>query len=77
MAKAKARGRVARFFILLLKGVGALVAFSVLWVFLYALVPVPVTATMLMDEKGIDQAMVERQRQRMQHQPGIRPASIK
>lgn len=53
MAKAKARGFGARIFIFLFKLALALVLFSVLWVLLYRIVPVPVTATMLMDDKGI------------------------
>jgi len=53
MAKAKSRGLGARLFIFLVKLSLALVVFSAAWVLLYRIVPVPVTATMLMDENGI------------------------
>ncbi|AKM10835.1 monofunctional biosynthetic peptidoglycan transglycosylase [Croceicoccus naphthovorans] len=53
MAIARSRGTLARFFLFLIKTAVALVLLSVLWVFAYTLLPVPVTATMLMDEKGI------------------------
>lgn len=53
MAKAKSRGVIARTTILLFKLALAFVLFSILWVLVYAFVPVPVTATMLMDDKGI------------------------
>jgi len=53
MAKSKSRGFGARISILLVKLAIAFVLISVLWVLAYRIVPVPVTATMLMDEKGI------------------------
>ncbi len=53
MAKAASRGIVSRFILACIKIVVALIVVSVLWVLLYAVVPVPVTVTMLMDEKGI------------------------
>ncbi|WP_066555636.1 monofunctional biosynthetic peptidoglycan transglycosylase [Croceicoccus bisphenolivorans] len=53
MAKAKARGFGARTIITLFKLAFAAVVFSVVWVLVYAVVPVPVTVTMLLDEKGI------------------------
>ncbi|HEX2793657.1 MAG TPA: monofunctional biosynthetic peptidoglycan transglycosylase [Croceicoccus sp.] len=53
MAKAVSRGIVSRFIVACIKLFVALVIVSVLWVLVYAIMPVPVTTTMLMDEKGI------------------------
>jgi len=53
MAKAASRGIVSRFIVGSLKLVFALIVISIAWVLVYAVVPVPVTATMLMDDKGI------------------------
>jgi len=50
---AKSRGRGSRLVIFLFKLLIAFVVLSVLWVLVYRVVPVPVTATMLMDDKGI------------------------
>ncbi|RVQ66501.1 monofunctional biosynthetic peptidoglycan transglycosylase [Croceicoccus ponticola] len=53
MAKAHTRGIFARIIIGIVKIVIAFVLFSALWVLAYRVIPVPVTATMLMDENGI------------------------
>ncbi len=53
MSTRKSRSLPARLILWVFKAIVLLVFFSVVWAAIYAVVPVPVTATMLMDENGI------------------------
>lgn len=52
MAKAKQRSAILSLFLFFFKTVIYLLLFSLLWVLVYKFVPVPITATMIMDDNG-------------------------
>lgn len=52
MAKAKQRSAILSLFLFFFKTVIYLLLFSLLWVLAYKFVPVPITATMIMDDNG-------------------------